>query len=207
MIAMMMSNVKAKKTTMTNKDDASELQEDDRDDKHEDEMQDDDEEDDYDDTDDPQDVPVDAEQVHAVVTKLSESYTFKGPWTIPFFNLRPKNGYEDDLDALKSNIPNSIMTTVVTSSYEDMRAVTQHLHLEHMQPLPKMYQFIGREDHKKCNVADYPKVPTNVIKLNDYAEVDESNQAEVMAFNFLCNQITFEEEGGADNLWDGEGMV
>ncbi|KAL7451500.1 hypothetical protein ACHAWC_005174 [Mediolabrus comicus] len=162
---------------------------------------------DYDDADDPQDVPVDAEQVHAAVTKLSESYTFKGPWTIPCLDLHPKDGCEDDLDALKSNISNCIMTTVVTSSYEDTRAVSQQLHLEHILPLPKMHQVIGSEDHKKCNVADYPKVPTNVIKLNDYAEVDVSNQAEVMAFNFLCDQITFEEEGGADNMWDGEGMV
>lgn len=165
-----LDNVKAKKTTMTNDDDTSELQLDDRDDKH------DDEEDDYDDADDPQDVPVDAEKVHAAVTKLSESYTFKGPWTVPCFYLRPKDGCEDDLDALKSNIPNSIMTTVVTSSYEDTRAVTQQLKLEHILPLPKMHQVSGSDDHKKYNVADYPKVPTNVIKLNDYAEVDESTK-------------------------------
>ncbi len=162
---------------------------------------------DYDDADDLQDVPVDAEQVHAAITKLSKSYTFKGPWTVPCINLRPKDGCEDDLDALKSNISNSIMTTAVTSSYEDMRAVTQHLNLEHILPLPKMYQVIGSDDHKKHNVADYPNAPTYVIKLNDYAEVDESNQAEVMAFNFLCDQITLEEEGGVDNLWDGEGKV
>eukprot|EP00986_Skeletonema_menzelii_P009723 scaffold4492_cov81-Skeletonema_menzelii.AAC.3 len=122
------------------------------------------------------------------------------PHAVPFFDLHPKEGMDVYLTDVFNELPAQVGTTVVTSSEDDMKAVDERL--KSLKVKARVYKLDPKSCHSKYDVTNVDNAPVLAVLLNEYANVDSNNPAEIMAFNYVLEQIDVEDQGGGDEVWN-----
>jgi len=122
------------------------------------------------------------------------------PHAIPVIDLRPKKDMDVDLVGVFNALPADVGNTVVVSSEADLKAIDKCL--KSLNVKARVYLMTFESCLSKYDVTNVDNVPALAVLLDAYADVDLNNPAEIMAFNYMLEQIDVEDQGGHGEVWN-----
>mmetsp|Transcript_20715 Transcript_20715/g.29667 ORF Transcript_20715/g.29667 Transcript_20715/m.29667 type:complete len:111 (-) Transcript_20715:176-508(-) len=90
--------------------------------------------------------------------------------------------------------------TGLVSSQDDLNAIDKQF--KSLKVKARVYKMNPASCLSKYDVTNFANASDLALQLDECANVDSKNPAEIMAFNYVVDQIDIDDQGGADEVWN-----